>query len=95
MGLVVMIVEGVTGAIINGAEEAVNRRGVSIDMSLLATREIGLVTIVEEAGSTTSIKELGLVITTRPVVARADDTARMETGSLVGSGPDLLHYRHG
>ena len=81
-----MTVEGVTGAVISGAEEAVSREGVSTYMSILATEETGSVTIAEEAGSTIKVGKLGLVITIRPVVTTAKGTGRMETGSLVGLG---------
>jgi len=81
MSLVVTIIEGIAGVALRGVEEIINSPGeVIIEMSILATREAGLV------GSTTSVGELGLVITSRPVVAGAEDTARMKTGPLIGSG---------
>jgi len=36
MGLMVMIVEGVTGVVINGAEKTVSKGGVSTGVSMLA-----------------------------------------------------------
>ena len=54
-----------------------------MEMSVLATKEVGLVII--DSGSTTSAGEHKLVVTTKPVVTRAEDTTGAETGSLVTS----------
>ena len=65
MILKVTIVEGVAGAAASGTRETSSRRGgVFIKISVLATREVGLVII--ESSSTTSVGESGLVITTKP-----------------------------
>ena len=72
--MVVMTIEGVTRAIISGAEKTVSRGGVSTDMSMLATEEAGSVTVTEEAGLTVSVGEFELVNTIRPVVAEAGGT---------------------
>ena len=47
-------------------------------------------TIADEAGSATSVGELGLVITSRPLAAGAEDMAVMEADPLVGSGWDSV-----
>ena len=47
-----------------------SRGGVFIDTSTLITTEVGLVTTPEKAGSTTNVRDVGLVITLRPIVAR-------------------------
>ena len=47
-------------------------------MSVVATREIGLVII--GSGSTTSGGEHGLVISAKPIVTRTGDVAGAETG---------------
>ena len=82
MTLMVTIVEGIAGAAVSEAKKKTisNRGGVFIEMSVLATREVGLV------GSITIVREPGLIITLRPVVVRAQDTTRMDTGSVVGLG---------
>jgi len=85
-----MTIEGVTGAVISGAEETVNRGGVSTDISMLATEKAGSVVVAEGAGSTINVIKLGLVITFRLVVTGAEDTAGMETSSLVSSGWDSI-----
>jgi len=83
--LVVTIIEGIAGAAVSGTEEtsSSSRGGVFIETIVLATREVGLVII--GFGSTTSVGEFWLVITCKPVVARAEDVAGMETGLLVDS----------
>jgi len=69
-----MIVEGVTGAVVNEAEETVNQGGVSRDISMLATEEAGSVTVAEGASSTIDVEEPRLVITSKPLVVGAEDT---------------------
>ena len=76
--LVVMIVKGVAEAVIRGAEETVNRGGISTDISMLTAEEEGSVTVTEEAGSTINVREHGLVITVRSVVATTKVTGGME-----------------
>jgi len=79
--LVVTIIESVTRAAISIAEGAVSSRGgVFIKISVLVTREVGLVDLMIIVG------ESELVITLRPVIAGAEDTTRMEIGPLVSSG---------
>ena len=57
--------------------------GVLMETSVLATREVGLVII--GSCSTTSVREYRLIITTKPVVTRIEDTAGVETGLLMDS----------
>jgi len=57
MGLVVINVKGSTGVVINRAEKAVSRGGVSTDKSMLATKEAGLVIVTEEADSIINVGE--------------------------------------
>jgi len=84
MILVVTIVEGIVGAAISGiGETGCNQGEVFIETSVLATREVGLVII--RSDSITSVREFGLVITFKSVVAGADDVGGMETSPLVGS----------
>ena len=89
MGLVVIIVKGVTRAVISRAEETINRE-VSTYTSMMATEEAGSVTAIEEVGSTINVGELGLVIIVRSVVVAAKSTEGMETGSLVDSSWDSV-----
>ena len=84
MSLVVTIVEGITRATVSGTEETdSSRRGVFIETSMLAIKEVGLVII--GSGSTTSVGKFRLIVTCKPVVAGAEDVTGMETGLLVTS----------
>ena len=79
-----MIVEGVAGAVVSATEEiGSSRGGIFIETSVLATRKVGLVII--GFGSTTSVRESGLVVTFKPVATGIGDMAGVETGSLVDS----------
>ena len=65
MDMVVIDIEGVIGAAISEAKaEEMVSRGVSMGISVLASREVGLVTITEEVGSTVSVGELELLFST-------------------------------
>ena len=77
----VVIVEGVVGAVVSGKGETSSIREVFIETSVLATREVRLV--IMASGSRTSVGESGLVITIKPVVAEAESVAGMETSPLV------------
>ena len=82
--LVVTIVEGVAGVVVCQTEEiGSSRRGVFMETSVLAIREVGMVII--GSSSTTSVGESGLVITFKPVAAGVKDVAGVKTGSLVVS----------
>ena len=47
-----------------------NQGGVYIDTNTPATTEVGLVTTPERAGSTINVRDVGVVITLRSVVAK-------------------------
>jgi len=83
VSLVVMIVEGVTGVVVSATEKIGSSRGVFMETSMLATREVGLV--IMKSSSTTSIGESGLIITFKPVAIGIRDVAGVEIDSLVGS----------
>jgi len=89
MTLVVTIVEGIAGATYQWSRRNGQQPGRSLHRdSVLATREVGLV------GSINSIGELGLVITSRPVVAGVEDMTGMEIEDMnqLRLGLSLFHY---
>ena len=80
----VTIIEDIAGATVSGTEETDgSRKGVFREISVLATREVGLIII--RSRSITSIGDFELIINCKLVVARAEDVAGMETGPLVNS----------
>ena len=80
--LVVIIVAGVMGAIVNGMEGTDGScKRVFMETGVLATREVGLVII--ESGSIVSVGDLELITICKPEVAGAEDVVGMKIGSLL------------
>ena len=69
---------------------ASGQRGVFIDTSTPATIEVGLVTISGRTGSTTSIGDVGLVITLNLVVAKTGDVIETTIISPTGSAGSVI-----
>jgi len=82
--LVVIFVEGITGAVVSTTEEiGSSRGGVFMKTSVLATREVG--SVIMGSGSMTNVEESVLVITIKPVAVGTRDVEGVKTDSLVDS----------